>query len=174
MKAIYGTGIPIVILVIFFFACNNLYKAGSRVPLMDLKITTNVNDRLIYSYLDSINSKIDTSKGYPFVVNGGDLQYFPDINKIAYFVDSPFEAYHLSSNGLFKLAEVYNPNKSMNWITKGENLTKEDYNRIERRINSLLKGVVKNAKDKNVPDTVVFWEKPYDTVICKLETPYDQ
>ncbi|GAA3932468.1 hypothetical protein GCM10022209_28290 [Chitinophaga oryziterrae] len=141
---------------------------------MDLKITTNVNDKLVYRYLDTINSKLDTSKGYPFLANGGDLKYFPDINKIAYFADSPFEAYHLSSIGLFHLEEVYNPQMSMNWVTRKESLTKEDYNRIERRINSLLEGVVINAKAQNIPDTVIFFGKPYDTVICKLATPYDQ
>ncbi len=181
MKA-YSKGkvlLHITLLVILFFSayeCNNLYKAGSRPILIDLEIKSNINQDIVLKYLDTIHYKNDSlyklPADYNFLRNGGDLEYFPDNNKVAYFRNNPLEAYQLTSNGIFLLAQVYTPSINPNgWTTDRARLSKLDYDRIERRIDTLLIEVVTDARSKGVPDTLLFWRKPYDTIICQLTRP---
>jgi len=164
------------IVSICLFACNDLYKAGSRTRLIDLEIKTNVNQEIVLKYLDAGHFKNDSlyklPTKYAFLKNGGDLEYFPDNNKVAYFKNLPLEAYQLSSNGIFFLAQVYSPSiNPSDWITDRARLTYMDYDRIEKRIDTLLSAVVVDARSKEIPDSVTFWQRPYDKVICRLTRP---
>jgi hypothetical protein len=102
------------------------------------------------------------------------LEYFPERNKILYFSKAPVEAYHLNSNGTFSLAEVYNPLKSATWIVDKSILTVEDYERIEKRLDTFLREVVKDAKLNGIPNSSIFWSEPFNKVICKSEKPNDK
>lgn len=168
-------GLNILSFIICLFGCHGFNKAGNRIPMLDLSIKTNVNQKVIMSYLDSVGSR-DSGRfampaRYDFLRNGGDLEYFPEKNKIAYFNNSPIEAYHLSSNGGFFLAEVYNPLMAPDWITEKQRLINSDYIRIERRIDTLLQVIVKDARLRGSPDTTIFWDKPYNRVVCTLNKP---
>jgi len=163
--------ISVFLLALYLFSsCDRIYKAGNSVPLLDLKIETNVNDLIVYRFLDSINSEIDIDDKYKIEETGGGLKFLPGTNGIAYFVDSPYEAYHLSSNGLFKLAEVYNPIiKRGGWITDGQLLRTEDYQRFEKRINDVLIKVVLEARKAYISDSIIFYKRPFDKVLVKLK-----
>jgi hypothetical protein len=162
----------LILFLAIFASCDRIYKAGNSVPLLDLKIETNVNDLIVYRFLDSVNSRMNMDEKYMTKKFGGGLAYFPGTNGVAYFVDSPYEVYHLSSNGLFKLAEVYNPAiKRSDWLTDGQLIGTGDYDRFERRIYDILNKIVLEAKKAHVPDSVIFYKKPYDTVLFKLKRP---
>lgn len=156
--------------------CNDTYKAGNRGVLIDLQIKSNVDQDIVINYIDSFYNEKDNPfilpKTFDFLRNGGDLGYFPENNKVVYFNTHPIEAYHLTSNGVFEIAEVFNPSiNSRQWITDKTQLNEIDYYRIERRLDTLLNEIVKKAKVNNVPDSVIFWRRPYNKVTCKLARP---
>ena len=161
------------LLFILLLSCDDIYKAGNGVKLLSVEIITNVNQNQAFLYLDSskVLLKYQLPKKYDAdLKNGGDLEYFPESNKIIYFNDPPEEAYHLSSNGVFNIQQVFNPiTNEFNWISNSSQLTKLDYERIEKRIDNFLNEIITVERNLNVPDSLIFWRKPYDTIICNLE-----
>lgn len=161
------------LLLMLFISCDDIYKAGNGVKLLSVEINTNVNQNQAFLYLDSSDAllKYQLPKKYDAnLKNGGDLEYFPESNKVIYFNDPPEEAYHLSSNGVFNIQQVFNPRTNgVNWISNASQLTVLDYDRIEKRIDNFLNEIIMVERNSNVPDSLIFWRKPYDTIICKLE-----
>lgn len=159
-----------------YIACNDIYKAGSGIQLLSVEIKTNINQDVAFKYLDSsdILSKYQLpTKFYSNLKNGGDLEYFPESNKVVYFKSYPEEAYHLNSNGVFNLQQVFNPKIDYtNWINNTSKFKDIDYDRFEKRIDTFLKDIIKVERKFKISDSVIFWRKPYDSIICKLIRPY--
>jgi len=143
--------------------------------MLDLTIETNANHDLITNYLDSLQSKASgrfaMPARYDFLRNGGDFEYFPEKNKVAYFANNPKEVYHICSNGGLFLAEVHNPLLAPDWIMEKQQLTADEYARIERRLDTLLQAVVTDARLEGPPDSLIFSKKPFDKVVCTLNKP---
>lgn len=161
--------------ILLFISCNDIYKAGNGIKLLSIEIKTNINQDVAFRYLDSssILTKYQLPKKYDAnLKNGGDLEYFPESNKVVYFNTFPEEAYHLNSNGVFNLQQVFNPKiDAANWIYDTNKFQSLDYHRIEKRIDSFLKQIIIIERQFKVPDSLIFWRKPYDSLICKLIRP---
>jgi len=155
------------------FSCNDIYKAGNSRQLLDIQIESNINQDVAFKYFDT--SKEFESFKLPEkynanLKNGGDLEYLPESNKVFYFKDFPEEAYHLSSSGIFFLEEVYNSSiGGNNWISERSKLNATDLNRIESRIKGVLSKIILSEKANKMPDSIIFLNKPYDSVLCKLK-----
>jgi hypothetical protein len=161
-----------ILTILFFLGCKQFYKAGNEVPSLDITIERNVSYNVIMKYLDSMAQtragKYALPGKFKFLMIGGGLEYFPEYNKVAYFPAPPSEVYHLYANGAFLLKAVFNPNRRTDWIIERTVLTDEDYSRIQARLDSLLRDVVEDAKSKGLPDSVIFWQKPFDKITCNL------
>jgi len=160
------------IIILLNFSCNDIYKAGNSSQLMGIEIESNINQDIAFKYMDTSKSLIEFQLPKRYSENlekGGDIEYFPLSNKAIYFKNYPEEAYHLNSSGIFFLEEVYNPSiGGSNWIYDTSKLSISDFNRIEKRIDTLLNKILFLERKSKIPDSVIFLRKPYDTVICKL------
>ena len=152
----------LVITALMFSYCGGFYKAGSRVRQVDVTITSNIKHKIFFDYISSRDSTglftILPIK-YSFLKNGGDLEYSPDYNKIVYINLFPSEAYVFSSNGVFLLSNVFIPSiDSIDFLYDKNKLKIEDRKRIENRFSILLKESVNYSKNRNIPDSLVFYD----------------
>lgn len=163
----------LIMFVTLTISCNDLYKAGNSIPLLGIQIESNINENVAFKYIDTANFEYFQ---LPEIYNdnlkkGGDLEYFPASNKIFYFKDSPEEAYHLSSNSLFFLEQVFNPAiGGSNWIYQKSKFNVEDIQRIEKRIRIIITKIVSLERKSGIPDSMIFFQKPYDSILCRIKT----
>jgi hypothetical protein len=77
----------------------------------------------------------------------------------------------LSSSGIFFLEQVYNSSiGGDNWMYERNKLNKSDLIRIESRIKGVLSKIILSEKADKVPDSIIFLNNRYDSLICKLKT----
>jgi hypothetical protein len=155
-------------------SCNDTYKAGNSSPLLGIQIESNINQDIAFKYFDTSKEFESFQLPEKFkseLKKGGDLEYLPASNKIFYFKDFPEEAYHLSSSGIFYLEQVYNPSiGGSNWIYEKSKLKTSDLIRIQDRIKAVLNKIIISEKTSKMPDSIIFLNKPYDSLTCILKT----
>ncbi|MES2617974.1 MAG: hypothetical protein V4613_08845 [Bacteroidota bacterium] len=154
------------IIILFLFGCD--YRVGNRIKLINLGIRSNIETSLVFQYLDSaeeIKEKYGLPKKYQFLKDDSDIKYYSDQIKLVYFSETPQEVYKIELNGYTMLLDVFNSTIDSSWfLMKREKLNDADYDRIERRIDSFYRDIIRLAKKNEVDDTNIFsWNaaKPY-------------
>lgn len=68
------------IIIFVNFCCNEVYKAGNGIELLNIEIVSNINQNEAFKYLDS-NANLEKyklpEKYNSLLRNGGDIEYFP-------------------------------------------------------------------------------------------------
>ncbi len=164
----------ILILSLFFIGCG--YRVGNRVKLIDLEIRSNINTSLVFQYLDSaeeIKEKYGLPEKYQFLKDDSDIKYYSDQIKLVYFSETPQEVYKIELNGYTMLLDVFNSKIDSSWfLMKPEKLNEADYYRIERRIDSFYRDIIRVAKKNEVNDTnILSWNaaQPYHISLKRPE-----
>ena len=166
-----GMIINFIVFIIFILSCNDIYKAGNSNPELHIQIETNIDQEIAFKYLDSSKTliKYNLPERLRADLINGDLKYFPFSNKVIYLKDFPEEAYHLNSNGMLFIQEVFNPSLGgSNWIFQKSLLSSSDFERIEDRIKKILNEVIVLERRDKIPDSIIFLKKPFDRLVCKL------
>ena len=137
-------------IVIFFLSDSCIFKAGNRSQLMGLVINKEFKSCFIDKHIDSIIYTKGLS--YPdsfkqWVYFPSDVYYYPNDNKLLWFKQDSEEYYIISLYGDITLEGIHSNKLDTDWVYESNKLTKQELERIKKRIIDSLIIPLEQIKD---------------------------